>query len=66
MQDVPLPMVNTIGDDYTGKNKTKIKSDEIAIKASFSRKLTLNLTEIRVHRRRWRGGRGTRLPCTRI
>ena len=44
MQGVSLPMVNTLGADYTGKNKTKIKSDEIAIKASFSRKLTLNLT----------------------
>ena len=43
MQGVPLPMVNTLGDDYTGKNKTKIKNNEIAIKASFLRKLTLNL-----------------------
>ena len=44
MQGVSLSMVNTLGDDYIGKNKTKIKSDEIVIKASFSRKLTLNLT----------------------
>ena len=31
MMGVLLLMVNTSGDDYTGKNKTKIKSDKIAI-----------------------------------
>lgn len=31
MQGVLLPVVNTLGSDYTGKNKTKIKSKEIEV-----------------------------------
>ena len=37
-------MVDALGGDYTGGNKTKIESDEIAVNASFSKKLTWNFS----------------------
>ena len=44
MQGVTLLIVDSLGGDYAGGNRRKIKSDEMAVNASFSRKLTLNFS----------------------